>query len=157
MVLMLFQLPGTRPYASGSFLPVLPLVDLSVTPTTSSPFPSPPITDKLFPAQEIALSSCGTHLAIASSPLPRRDTPSGFLALDSARTRRTLLLLAAVGTSLLRLVQFLLWLTIWQACKVYMMLRNYKVFATSELGNQAMRQPNTIALINALACLHMVL
>lgn len=107
MVLMRSLLPGTKLSASGSFRLEPLLDDLSVTPTMSSPFPSPPITDKSFLVQEIVQLSCGTPLVTASLPSPRRDTPNGFPASGSARIHKILSLSAAVGISWLRSVKSL--------------------------------------------------
>lgn len=106
---MLSPLPGTRLSASGSSL-LVPQPDvLSATLTMFSPSPSLPTTAKssLDPATE--QSSSGTLLVTASSPLLRRDTPTGFLAFGSAPTHKTLSLSAADGTSWLRWEIFLCW------------------------------------------------
>jgi hypothetical protein len=114
---MLFLLPGTRLSVFGSYQPVPPLDDLLVTPMMSSPFLSLPIIDKSFQDQEIVLSSCGTPLATANSPSPRRDTLSGFLASDSAPTLKTLSLSVAVGTSWSRSVNIFHSVVMLQECR----------------------------------------
>ena len=100
--------PGTRLSASGSLPLVPPPADLLDTPTMSSPSPSPPITDKLSPDLAIEPSSSGTLSVTASSPSPRRDTPTGSRAFDSAQTPKTRSLSAVVGTSLVKVSNFLL-------------------------------------------------
>ena len=102
MVHMPSPLPGTRLSACGS-CPLAPLLaDSWVTPTMSSPSPSPPTTGKSSRDPAIGPSSSGTPSATASSPSPIRATPTGFPAFDSARTPRTLSLSALAGTSLSR-------------------------------------------------------
>merc|ERR1712144_98915 len=93
--------------ASGGFPPVPPPADLSDTPTMFSLSPSQPTTDKSFLDPATAQSSSGTPSVTASSLSLRRDTPIGFLALDSALTPRTQSLSAVDGTSLLRSGSFL--------------------------------------------------
>jgi hypothetical protein len=95
-------LPGTRPSVSGNSPPVQPLADLLDTPTMFCPLAFPQTTDKSFPARATEQSSSGTLSEIASSPLPRRDTPTGFLAFDSPPTLKILSLSAVDGTNLLR-------------------------------------------------------
>lgn len=91
--------PGTRLCVSGNCRPETPPVASSATLTTSSPFPSPPTTDKSFPAPATVLSSCGTPSATASTPSPIRATPSGCLAFDSPPTLRTRSSCPPAGTS----------------------------------------------------------
>merc|ERR1711939_11741 len=94
--------PGTRLSASGSFPPVPPPADLSDTPTMFSLSSSPPTTDKSFLDPATAQSSSGTPSVTASSLSLRRDTPIGFLALDSVLTPRTQSLSAVDGTDFVR-------------------------------------------------------
>lgn len=99
MARTLFQRPGIRLCGSGSWPPAAQPDDSSATPTTSSPFPSPPITVRLSQALVTEQSSCGTHSATANTPLPIRVTPSGFPACDSAPTHRTPSSCPLAGTS----------------------------------------------------------
>ena len=96
--------PGTRLFVSGNWPPAILPVLSSVTPTMSSPFPSPQTTDKSSLDLETERSSSGTHWATANLPSQTRVTPIGFRASDSLQIHKTPSSSALVGTSLSRYV-----------------------------------------------------
>lgn len=127
----LCPLLGTSLSACGSSPPVRPPGHSSVTPTMSSPFPSPPTTARSFPDPVTAPSSSGTPWETASTPSPTRATPSGCRACASAPTPRTPSSSPLAGTSLSRYV-FEIFLSTQCVQFVQMMFAFFYVFATSE-------------------------
>lgn len=110
---------------------------LSVTPTTSSPFPFPPTTDKSSLVLVTDQSNYGIRSGTANLPSPRKGTPNGCHVFVSAQILRLQSLLALDGISWSRYVA---------SCvgKIsslgQMMLLQPNVFATSELSSYEINQ-----------------
>ena len=90
MVPTLYLHRGTRLFVSGNFQLELQPVALWATQMTSSPFPFPQTTGKLYLARAIVQSSYGTHLETASLLSPTKGTLNGSRASASAPTLQTL-------------------------------------------------------------------
>lgn len=77
---------------------------LLATPTTSSPFPFPPTTDKSSPVLVTDQSSYGTRSGTANIPSPTKGTPNGYHVFVSAQILKLQSLLALDGISWSRYV-----------------------------------------------------
>lgn len=77
---------------------------LLATPTTFSPFPFPPTTDKSSPVLVTDQSSYGTRSGTANIPSPTKGTPNGYHVSVSAQILKLQSLLALGGISWSRYV-----------------------------------------------------